>query len=80
MFDELKTQLVCSPVLVYLSFDHDFILETDASIQRLSAVLSQRQDDGSTHPIAYASRALSPTERRYGVTELETLAVVWAVF
>ena len=26
--------------------------------------------------MAYASRALSPVEKRYGITELETLAVV----
>ncbi|GBP94305.1 Retrovirus-related Pol polyprotein from transposon 17.6 [Eumeta japonica] len=39
----------------------------------LSAVLSQNQ-----HPIAYASRTLSETERRYNTTEKELLAVLWA--
>ena len=49
------------------------------SIHGLGAVLSQLQDSGHIHPVAYASRALSATEKRYSITELETLAVVWAV-
>ena len=55
------------------------MLETDASIEGLGAVLSQMQQDGYQHPIAFASRALSPSERNYSITELETLAVVWAL-
>ena len=31
------------------------------------------------HPIAYASRSVSVTEANYRITDLETLAVVWAV-
>ena len=31
------------------------------------------------HPIAYASRSLDPHECNYGITELETLGLVWAV-
>ena len=55
------------------------MLETDASIQGLGAILSQKQRDGLVHPVAYASRALLPAERNYSISELETLAVVWAI-
>ena len=78
-FDALKSLLVEAPILVHPDFDKPFVLETDASAQGLGAVLSQVQDDKRLHPIAYASRALSPQEKKYAITELETLAVVWAV-
>ena len=77
-FDHLKQKLTQAPVLSYPSFDHPYIVETDASIQGLGAILSQEQD-GRIHPVAYASRSLSPPERNYGITELETLVVVWAI-
>ena len=75
----LKTKLITPPVLAYPRFGKDFTLETDASILGLGAVLSQHQDDSKLHPIAYASRALNKSERNYSITELETLAVVWAI-
>ena len=43
------------------------------------AVLSKRQEDGKLHPVSYANRALSKAEENYAITELETLAVVWAI-
>ena len=78
-FDKLKSSLTESPVLSFPQFSQDFRLETDASGEGLGAVLSQEQEDGSIRPIAYASRTLQPHESNYGVTELEALAVVWAV-
>ena len=79
VFQELKALLTSAPVLAYPNFDREFTLETDASVQGLGAVLSQIQPDSKLHPVAYASRALSPPEKNYGITELETLAVVWAM-
>ena len=79
VFTTLKKKLTESPILAYPAFDKESVLETDASIKGLGAVLSQRQDDNRLHPIAYASRALNNAQKNYGITELETLAVVWSI-
>ena len=78
-FTRLKSTLTEAPVLAYPQFGHPFLLETDASGLGLGAVLSQKQMDGTTRPIAYASRTLQPHESNYGISELEALGVVWAV-
>ena len=78
-FSTLKEKLTQAAVLSYPCFDKPFVLETDASGDGIGAVLSQEQEDGHVHPVAYASRALSLTESKYTITELETLAVVWAL-
>ena len=78
-FEDLKGKLVSSPVLTFPDFDKSFVLETDTSIQGLGSVLSQKQADGKLHPVAYASRSLATNEERYAITDLETLAVVWAI-
>ena len=80
-FQQLKDLLTSSPVLVFPKFGPgcEFIVETDASYVGLGAVLSQQQEDGRVHPIAYASRSFDQHERNYGVTEHETLGLVWAV-
>lgn len=50
-------------------------LETDASKFAVGAVLTQ-EFQGRWHPIAFRSRKLSPTETRYGVGDIELLAIV----
>ena len=39
-------------------------------------VLSQEQGNGKLHLIAYDSRSLPIQEKKYGITDMETLAVV----
>ena len=57
----------------------DVLLKTDASKEGLWAVLSQKQEDGQFHPVAYGSQALTMHEKNYHSTKLEFLALKWAV-
>ena len=56
----------------------EYILDTDASLDTIGAVLSQVQD-GKERVIAYGSRTLSRTERNYCVTDRELLAVQYFI-
>ena len=46
MFQELKMKCLTAPVLAFVDFKKPLLLKTDASIEGLGAVLSQKQDDG----------------------------------
>jgi hypothetical protein len=76
-FNTLKNRLTNAPIMNTPKFDQPFILELDACDYGLGAVLTQEYD-GNKYVIAYASRTLSATERKYGATEKEGLAIVWA--
>ena len=80
-FEELKAGLSSAPTLAYADFTKPFIVETDASHEGLGAILSQKQDDGKTRPIAFASRRLRENEKQYHHIsyKLEFLAIKWAV-
>ena len=79
MFEALKQPCMNSPVLAFADYTKDFLLETDASKDGLGAVLSQKQDDGWFHPVAYGSWALTTHKRNYHFMKLEFLALKWAI-
>ena len=81
-FHALKEALSTAPVLGYPDFSREFILEIDASLNGLGAILSQQSKDGQICVIAYASHSLHPSERsmhNYSLAKLELLALKWAV-
>ena len=74
-FEQLKRLLCSTPVLSSPDFTRRFILQTDASDIAVGAVLSQRDEEGNDHPIAYFSWKLLPREVRYSTVEKECLAI-----
>ena len=81
-FDKSKEALTSAPILAYPNYTWPFILETDASLKGLGAVLLQEDDAGNIHVICYASCTLMPYKRsiqNYSSAKLELLALKWAV-
>ena len=74
-FRQLKEKLCASPVLRSPDFEKEFVLQTDASDRGIGAVLSQLDEDGHDHPVAFFSRKLLPREERYSTVEKECLAI-----
>lgn len=64
-----------SPILSFPVDDGLFILDTDASIYGMGAVLSQQQN-GEEKVHAYASHTLNKSQQNYCTTKKELLAVV----
>ena len=62
-FDFLTSCLSGAPVLGYPDFSCPFELETDASLQGLGVILSQRDKNGTSHVIPFVSRSLWPSEQ-----------------
>ena len=77
----LKLKEICSntPILAYADYQRPSKVHTDASESGLGAVLYQDQEDGTTRVVAYASRSLSKSEKRYRSSKLEFLALKWSI-
>ncbi|XGW10312.1 hypothetical protein V3C99_012081 [Haemonchus contortus] len=83
--EKVKSMICSAPVLAQPDLeaarrgDRPFVICTDASTTGLGAVLSQEGKDGHLHPIFFASRSLGKAERNYHITDLEAVAVVFAL-
>ena len=77
-FSSLKARLINSPILSCPDFKSPFILQTDASNSGLGVALAQEKD-GKEVVIAYASRQLKDSERKYATIQKECLAIVWGI-
>jgi hypothetical protein len=70
-FDHIKATIFKDVVLAYPDYSKVFEIYTDASSKHLGAVITQ-----DNRPIAFFSRKLSNTQRKYSVTKIELLAIV----
>jgi len=78
-FDMLKQSFTTAPILQMPDFSRPFIVEVDASDFATGGILSQRDDEGILHPVAFRSQSLSPAERNYEIFDKELLAIIQAL-
>lgn len=85
-FKQLR-DAVLDKVLKVPDMSGDFLIQCDASGVGLGAVLMNRskvtpatgEKPGKYLPVSFISRALQGAEKNYSTTELECLAIVWAI-
>ena len=77
-FRRLKVSLCTHVSLTIPSVTDSFSLHTDASGYGVGACLHVTRDEQDL-PVAFYSRQLQNAEKRYSITELETLAIVSAL-
>ena len=78
-FWALKQACMNSPVLSFANYTKDFLLKMDASKEGFGAILSQKQEDGWFHLVAYGSWALTTHAKNFHSTKLEFLVLKWAI-
>lgn len=81
-FNAIKNALIQANILSHPDMSQDFCLVTDTSNYGLGACLFQVIEENGKRQvkvIGFASRVLSACERAYSTTELEALAIIWAL-
>jgi hypothetical protein len=77
-FESLQQAFTTAPVLRHFNYDHEIIVEIDASDYVSASMLSQYDDDGILHPVAFFSKKHSPAECNYEIYDKELMAIVRA--
>ena len=77
-FESTKMKLTSAPILALPTCKGEFKVATDASNTAVGAVLTETSD-GDEKVIAYASKVLNKSERRWPTYDKELWAIVWAI-
>ena len=77
-FRKLKAALISPPIIAFPDPNLPYALHTDASQVAIGAILTQEQS-GQERVIAYLSKQLDTTQRRWSAIEREAYAVVYAL-
>jgi len=75
-FETLKEAFGTASILIHFDFDHEILVEIDASDIASPCRLSQPGPDGLLHPITFFSEKHTPAEYNYHIYNKELMAVV----
>jgi hypothetical protein len=77
-FEALKQAFTIALILRHFDHDWEVIVETDASDYVSAGILSQYDDEGILHPVAFFSKKHSPAECNYEIYDKELMAIIRA--
>jgi len=75
-FESMVEAVTTAPVLRDFDHDGEVIIESDASDYVSTGVLSQHNDEGVLHPVAYFSKKHSPAKCNYDIYDKELMASI----
>jgi hypothetical protein len=75
-FEALKTAFVTAPILARFDPDRPSLVKTDAFDYVFAEILSQYDDQGLLHPVAYFSKKHLSAECNYEIYDKKLLAIV----
>jgi hypothetical protein len=61
-FEALKSALTSAPLLLQPDVQKPFFIECNASDYATGAILSQKDEEGKLHPVAFLSKSMAPAE------------------
>ena len=71
--------MVSSPIMVFFDWRKEFCMHFYASYIMLGVLLAQLGEGYVDHPIAFASRKLSATEKNYTTSGREGISMVYSL-
>lgn len=77
-FDRVKSLLTKAPTFAHYDYRKNIIIQADASSYGLGSALIQGDEQEKREIVAYASRTLTSSERKFSQIEKEALALVYA--
>jgi hypothetical protein len=77
-FEEQREKFAHSIYLVQPDDTQDYIINTDANVKAIRAVLMRKDREGRINIVSTASRIVTSSEQTYTTCELELMAIVYA--
>ena len=74
-WSKLLDSLFNEPVLAHVDFSKQFIVQCDASLKSVGAVILQRDQQDNLRPVLYFSKKLEPSQSLWSATDRELYAI-----
>jgi len=78
-FQDLKAALLPPPILRFPDSSRPYYLQTDASLEGISYILGQTDDQGRKYVISYGGRGFRPCEKKWCISDLECLSLLTGI-